>query len=113
MIVPITYVTGIQRRKAYFLKTNVMYFKSYVLSFEKECQRSLNHEKETSDQFGTACYIYHFRYFLLKREITSEVASFRGSLNLEGSLLSRFANTCEILSLLSEGRYFGNFTVLF
>ena len=28
------YVTGIQGRKEYFFKTNVMYFKSYVLSFE-------------------------------------------------------------------------------
>ena len=32
------------------------------------------------DQFGIACYIYHFRYFLLKREITFEVATFGGSL---------------------------------
>ena len=28
------------------------------------------------------------------------------------SLLLAFANTCEILSLLSGGRYFGNFTVI-
>ena len=32
--IPIMYVMGIQRRNEYFLKTNVMYFKSYVLSFE-------------------------------------------------------------------------------
>ena len=28
LIVPITYETGIQGRKEYFLKTNIMYFKS-------------------------------------------------------------------------------------
>ena len=37
-----------------------------------------------------------------------EVATFRGSL-LSGERLSGFAITCEILSLLSEGRYFRNF----
>ena len=34
LIIPITYVTGIQTRKEYLLKTSVMHFKSYVLSFE-------------------------------------------------------------------------------
>ena len=34
------------------------------------------------------------------------------SLLSEGSLLSGFANTCEILLLLSGGRYFRNFTVV-
>ena len=64
--------------------------------------------------FGLACYIYHFRYFLLKWEITFEVATFGKSLfsgGGGGSVLSVFAITREILSLLSGGRYFRNFTV--
>ena len=41
------------------------------------------------------------------------VATFGESLNSGGSLLSGFANTCEILSLLSGGgHYFRNFAVL-
>ena len=58
--------------------------------------------------YGIDGYIYHhdhFRYFFAKREITFEVATFGGS------LLSGFANTCEISSLLSGGRFFLNFTV--
>ena len=60
------------------------------------------------DQFGFAFYIYYFRYFLPKKGNYFEVATFRGSL-LSGERLSGFAITCEILSLLSEGRYFRNF----
>ena len=57
--------------------------------------------------------------FLAKREITFEVTIFGRSL-FRGSLLLAFANTCQILSLLSEGhgffreegcRYYRNFTV--
>ena len=56
--------------------------------------------------------------FLAKREITFEVTILGRSL-FRGSLLLAFANTCEILSLLSEGyffrgegcRYYRNFTV--
>ena len=43
--------------------------------------------------------------FLAKREITFEVTIFGRSL-FRGSLLLAFANTCEILSLLSEGCFF-------
>ena len=50
--------------------------------------------------------------FLAKNEIRFEVVTFRGSLFLEGLLLLGFANTCDILSLLSRGCYFWNFTVL-
>ena len=56
-----------------------------------------------------ACYNYHFHYFLQKSKITFEVAIFGESLLSDGSLLSRtsgICNTGEILSLLSEGRYF-------
>ena len=38
----------------------------------------------TQTPSGIACHIYHFRYFLLKREITFEVATFGGSLNSGG-----------------------------
>ena len=49
--------------------------------------------------------------FFAKREISFEVSTFRGSLFLEGSLFPGFAKTCDILSLLSRGRYFRNFMV--
>ena len=45
-------------------------------------------------------YTYNFPLFLARKEITFEVATFGGS------LLFAFLNTCEILSLLSKGRYF-------
>ena len=41
-----------------------------------------------------------------KREISFEVSTFGGSLFSGGSKLLGFANTCDILSLLSEVRYF-------
>ena len=46
--------------------------------------------------------------FLQKRKFGNhfEVSTFGGSLFPGGSLLSGFANTCDILSLLSEVRYF-------
>ena len=50
--------------------------------------------------------------FLAKNEISFEVATFGGLLFSGGSLLLGFANTCDISSLLSRGRYFQNFTVL-
>ena len=43
--------------------------------------------------------------FFSKREISFEVSTFGGSFFSGGSLLSGFANTCDILSLLSEVRY--------
>ena len=49
--------------------------------------------------------------FLARREITFEVATFEG-LFIGRSLLLAFANTCEILSLLS-GSYFGNLITVF
>lgn len=47
-----------------------------------------------------ACYIYYSRYFLQKSKITFGVAIFGGVATFE------ICNTGEILSLLSEGRYF-------
>ena len=63
---------------------------------------------------GIVCCIYHhdhFRYFFLKREITFEVATFRGSLNSGGrcfrDLLTPFATFATFGGwLLSGGRYF-------
>ena len=52
--------------------------------------------------------------FFAKREISFEVSTFGGLLSLEGSLFPGFAETCDILSLLSllsRGCYFRNFTV--
>ena len=46
--------------------------------------------------------IYHVRYFLQKMKITFEVSAFAGSLFSRGSLLSGFANTWDILSLVLE-----------
>ena len=69
-----------------------------------------NHKEQTSDQFGITCYIYQFRYFLLKREITFEVASFRGLLLSEDQYFWKVATFGG--SLLSGGRYFRNFTVV-
>jgi len=67
LIVPIMYVMGIQRRKAYFLKTNVMYFKSYVLSFEKECQRSLKSLKMNLGSVWHSLLYLSFPLFLAKK----------------------------------------------
>ena len=69
--------------------------------------------------------LYHLKFplYLTKREITFDVATFGGSLfNFwGGSLLSEFANTCEVFLLLLEGGYiyiyrgwyFRNFTIHF
>ena len=48
--------------------------------------------------------INHIRYFFAKRKTSFEVSTFGGSLFSGGSLLS--GNTCDVLSLLSRGRYF-------
>ena len=51
--------------------------------------------------------------FLAKNEISFKVATFGGSLFSGGGVATLgFAYTCDILSLLSRGRYFWNFTVL-
>ena len=83
------------------------------------------------DQCGICSGDLSYLLFFAKREISFEVSTFGGSLFIylfiylfgggEGgeSLLPGFANTCDILSLLSEvryfrwsmGRYFRNFTV--
>ena len=92
--------------------TPVKFYRHFrrVVSFEIHCETShandfvnaKSHAGEKpllarySDQFGISCYVYLFPYFLQKKKLhTFEVASF------VGSLVSRFGNTCEILSLLS------------
>ena len=47
--------------------------------------------------------IYHPLFFV-KREISLVVSTFGGVVIFGGLLLSGFANTCDILSLLSEVR---------
>ena len=44
--------------------------------------------------------------FFAKMEIRFKISTFGGSLFSGGSPLSGFANNCDILSLLSEVRYF-------
>ena len=76
---------------------------------------SNNHYQQNLGSMWHLIYSGYLSYplFLQKGKFGNhfEVSTFGGSLFPEGSLLSGFANTCDILSLLSRGRYFRNFAV--
>ena len=76
----------------------------YLLSYINECQISLLQLKNKSRislvKFVVLLLYFGNLLFLARRKITFEVRTFGGS------LLLAFANTCEILSLLSKAHSF-------
>ena len=76
----------------------ILYFKSY----KQECSIIIINISRISVAF------FQDIYFFAKRKISFEVSTFGGSLFGGGGgwQLSGFANTCDILSLPSEVRYF-------
>ena len=70
-----------------------------------ECQIIIISKPRISVALFCSGYL-SYPLFFAKREISVEVSTFRGSLFLGRSLLSGFANTLDISSLLSEVHYF-------
>ena len=115
---------GIHRKKEDFLKKKKMYCITFSVTHNGVSVIITRviitvKDKPWISLVKLNCCIYNLSVIFSKEGNTFEVTIFGRSL-FRGSLLLAFANTCQILSLLSEGhgffrgegcRYYRNFTV--
>ena len=99
------YCVGIHRRKEDFLKKKNVHVMN-LLSYIKECQRSLQLLKNKSRISLGKLVITTISIVSSKKKNNFWSRYFRRVVIFGGLLLLAFANTCEILLLLLKGCYF-------